>query len=110
MFLVKEKHPEIDLFGIYYWSLRGIEILNPNDGENEGAQVEDDQEVTINDLFDVGKDTVVENLIDPTVDMSALHPLVIKSVPTKSIPNEFVIVASESIPNVIDLAAHPTDV
>ena len=57
MFLIREKHPRIDLFGIDFPSLRGVEIPNQDDSEDEDVEVEDqDQEVSMNDLFDAGND------------------------------------------------------
>ena len=48
MFLIREKHPGIDLSGIDFLSLRGVEILDKDDGEEEDNEPID-QEVTIDE-------------------------------------------------------------
>ena len=110
MFLIKEKHRRVDLSSINFLSLKGAEILNLDDGENEGSKVEDDQKVTMDDLFGTEDDPITENLVDPTADVFALHPLVTESVSTQLVPNKSVIVASELVPNVTDHAPYPIDV
>ena len=110
MFYIRENHPKIDFSGIDFPSLRGVKISNKDDGEDEDAEVEDDQEVTMDDLFNARNDSIIENHVDPVVDMSTLDSLVTKSVPNEFVTNESITIVPKSIPNVTNSASHPTDV
>ena len=42
IFLIRENYPKIDLFGIDFSSLRGVEVSNLDNGEVVGDQIKED--------------------------------------------------------------------
>ena len=74
MFLIREKHPGIDLSGIDFCSLRGAEIPDPDDGEEEEEAEPIQQEVTMDDLFGAGDEGQETNPVIPSADTIAELP------------------------------------
>ena len=53
--MIKERHPEIDIFEIDFPSLKGAKFFHPNDDKSVGDQVRvADQTMTMDDLFTEG--------------------------------------------------------
>ena len=92
--------------------MRGPDVSDQDDGEGLGDDVEaEDKEVTMEDLFNVGEDPIVENpmmSVDlPSFDVPNPNSLVFESAPTKIVESDHNVIGS--IPNVIGFASNSVD-
>ena len=82
LFLVKERHPNIDLFGINLASLRGNNVVDPEDGSvvapasqsGDGEEGNLDVVEDVEETFDVEAMTVEPAKDPPTSEVNALPP------------------------------------